>query len=99
MLLDTSGLLCLHDRKEPLHQAAREGYAAARTRITHGTVLAEFVALAQARHHPRAAALGFVVDLLYNPDIEVVWVNEPLNRRAIDLLLGRPDKTYSLCDA
>jgi predicted nucleic acid-binding protein len=99
MLLDTSGLLCLHHRAEPLHQAAREAYRSARVRLTHGYVLAEFVALAQARRILRAAALAFVVDLAANPDIEAVWVGGALHDRAVELLRARPDKTYSLCDA
>lgn len=99
MLLDTSGLLCLHNRAEPFHNQARTAYQAARTRLTHSYVLAEFVALAQARRIPRLAALTFVADLSENPDIETVWVAEPLHREAMALLLARPDKTYSLCDA
>jgi len=43
--------------------------------------------------------LGFVLDLLDNPDIETVWVDEQLHREALKLLLDRQDKTYSLCDA
>jgi predicted nucleic acid-binding protein len=99
MLLDTSGLLCLHHRAEPLHQTARDAYRSARGRLTRGYVLAEFVALAQARRIPRAAALAFIVDLAANPDIEVVWVGGALHGRAVDLLRTRSDKTYSLCDA
>jgi predicted nucleic acid-binding protein len=61
--------------------------------------LAEFVALANARRLPRVAALTFVVDLVENPDIETVWIDEALHREAMALLLARQDKTYSLCDA
>ena len=99
MLLDTSGLLCLHNRAEPLHVDARTLYHAALTRVTHSYVLAEFVALAQVRRLPRMAALTFVSDLVENPDIETVWVDEALHREATALLMVRPDKTYSLCDA
>ena len=99
MLLDTSGLLCLHNRAEPLHMDARTLYHAARIRVTHSYVLAEFVALAHARRLPRMAALTFVSDLIENPDIATVWVDEALHREAMALLLVRPDKTYSLCDA
>ena len=42
MRLDTSGLLCLHNRAEPLHMDARTLYHAARMRVTHSYVLAEF---------------------------------------------------------
>ena len=99
MLLDTSGLLCLHNRAEPFHAQARTFYHAAHVRLTHSYVLAEFVALANARHLPRLAALTFVVDLVGNPDIDTAWVDEALHREAMDLLLARQDKTYSLCDA
>ena len=99
MLLDTSGLLCLHNRAEPLHVHARTLYHAAHVRLTHSYVLAEFEALAHARRLPRVAALTFLVDLVGNPDIETVWVDESLHREAMALLLARQDKTYSLCDA
>jgi predicted nucleic acid-binding protein len=99
MLLDTSGLLCLHNRAELLHMDARTLYHAARIRVTHSYVLAEFVALAQARRLPRMAALTFVRDLVENPDIDTVWVDEALHRDAMAFLMVRPDKTYSLCDA
>ncbi len=52
MLLDTSGLLCLHNRAEPLHTQARTLYQAPRVRVTHSYVVAEFVALAHARRLP-----------------------------------------------
>ena len=99
MLLDTSGLLCLHHRAEPLHEEAIAAYNAASVRLTHNYVLAEFVALATARRLPRTAALTFLADLLENPDIETVWVDEELHQQAMNLLFARPDKTYSLCDA
>ena len=38
-------------------------------------------------------------DLLNNPKIEVVWVDETLHQAAVALLQSRPDKTYSLYDA
>jgi predicted nucleic acid-binding protein len=99
MLLDTSGLLCLHNRAEPLHAQAHTLYHAAHMRVTHSYVLAEFVALAHARRLPRVAALTFIGDLVENPDIDTVWVDEALHREAMALLMARPDKTYSLCDA
>ncbi len=99
MLLDTSGLLCLHHRAEPFHDQARVTYQTARARLTHNYVLAEFVALAHIRRLPRLPALTFVVDLLDNPDIETALVDEALHREATALLLARLDKTYSLCDA
>ena len=99
MLLDTSGLLCLHHRAEPLHAHAVATYRAASIRLTHSYILAEFIALATARRLPRIAALTFIADLTENPDIDMVWINEVIHREAMALLRARPDKTYSLCDA
>jgi len=99
MLLDTSGLLCLHHEAESFHDEALRAYNTASRRLTHSYILAEFVALAHVRRLPRLAALMFVAALLNNPDIEVVWVDEALHREAMALLLARLDKTYTLCDA
>lgn len=99
MLLDTSGLFCYHHQGEPQHREAVWLLDGSTASLTHSYVLAEFVALANARRVPRLAALTFVADLLENPDIETVWVDEPLHREAVALLMARRDKTYSLCDA
>jgi predicted nucleic acid-binding protein len=99
MLLDTSGLLCLHHQAEPFHDEACRAYRAAHVRLTTGYVLAEFIALAQARRFPRQPALEFIKDLVANPDIETIWPTEPLHQHAMALLQARLDKTYSLCDA
>ena len=99
MLLDTSGLLCLHHRDETSHDDARLFYDAATIKVTHSLVLAEFVALAHARRLPRLPALQFVVGVVENPNILVVWVDRELHHQAVQLLQDRLDKTYSLCDA
>ena len=99
MFLDTSGLLCLHNRAEPFHAQARLLYREAHIRLTHSYVLAEFVALAQVRRLPRVSALTFLVDLVNNPDIDTIWVDAGLHHAGMVLLLARQDKTYSLCDA
>lgn len=99
MLLDTSGLLCLIHGDEQFHEEACQAYHAAHNHLTHNYVLAEFVALAQVRGLPRLDALTFMLDLVANPDIQTVWVDEPLHHQAMALLRARLDKTYSLCDA
>lgn len=99
MLLDTSGLLCLHYKTEPLHTQASIEYKKAIIRLTHSYIIAEYVALANARRFPRSSVLAFIVDLLDNLDIETVWVDEQLHRNAVELLTVRQDKTYSLCDS
>ncbi len=99
MLLDTSGLLCYHHRDELHHGDAVTFFHAAPYLLTHSYVLAEFIALCQARGLNRAATLAFVADLIGNEDVEVVWVDELLNHAALSFLKSRLDKTYSLCDA
>jgi len=100
VLLDTSGLLCYIHQNEPQHQEAVQFLSRTNKKfLTHSYVLAELIALALIRRFPRPAVLAFVMDLIDNPDIEVVWVDEQLHREAMKLLIERQDKTYSLCDA
>jgi predicted nucleic acid-binding protein len=99
MLLDTSGLLSYHDSDEAKHQAAKRLFKARRRQLTHSYVLAEFLALVNARKFPRPLALRFAKTLLEHPRVEIVWVDETLHREALQLLEERPDKMYSLCDA
>ncbi|MBI3951952.1 MAG: cyclomaltodextrinase N-terminal domain-containing protein [Acidobacteria bacterium] len=84
MLLDTSGLFCYHHYDEPQHIEAATFFQAARVRLTHSYVLAEFVPLCQARGLNRTGALAFAVDL-------VDMIMRPLrNQRAmlVCLILG-----------
>lgn len=99
MLLDTSGLFCYLDARDGFHLAAVAHFDNARLRLTHSYVLAELVALCQARGLGRALALDFVAELTVNPLVDVVWVDQALHARALILLQARPDKSYSLCDA
>jgi uncharacterized protein len=68
MLLDTSGLLCLHFFTEPLHTQACIAYQKATLRLTHNYIIAEYVALANARRFSRVSVLDFIVDLLGDSD-------------------------------
>lgn len=99
MLLDTSGLLIYHNDNDRRHDDVVTYFKAARTRLTHNYVLAEFVALAQSRGFVRGDALAFLTDITNNPEVEVVWVDETMHRRAAALLTARLDKEWSLCDA
>jgi predicted nucleic acid-binding protein len=99
MLLDTSGLLNLHHAAEPFHDQAVAAFDSAPRRLTNNYVLAEVVALAQARGLPRLPVLEFLGDLVASPEIETVWVDRELHELVMRLLRDRPDKSYSLCDA
>ena len=99
MFLDTSGLVAYLDASAATHGDAETFFHAAPSRLTHSYVLAEFVALCQARKLNRELTLFFVTDLLENPGVEIIWVDELLIRTALEFLKTRSDKGYSLCDA
>lgn len=99
MLIDTSGFFSLYSDEDAHHAAAEEGYVESRRPITTSYILAEFVALALVRGLPRAEALAFSGEILDDASIEIIWIDEILHRRAVELLRQRQDKTYSLCDA
>lgn len=99
MLIDTSGWLGVYHKREPQHIEAVKIYKSAWFRITHSYILAEFAPLAQVRGLPRPENLAFCRGILDDPNIEIIWVDEVLHRRAVELLQRRDDKNYSLCDA
>ncbi len=99
MLLDSSGLLILHQAENILHAQAVEYFDIAPRRVIHNYLVAEFVALIHARKIPREEALRFAHDLLKDPTVEAFWVTKQLHDAGMDLLSRRLDKTYSLCDA
>jgi predicted nucleic acid-binding protein len=99
MFIDTSGFYCLYNGDQKYHKSAVEQYHAATKRITTNYVLAEYVALADARGSSRQDAVDLSDRVLDDEEIEIIWIDESLHRRAVALLTERPDKTYSLCDA
>ena len=99
MLMDTSVWLCLNDRSDHRHAEAARFYHIARMHLTTSYILAEYVALTHSRGLPRQKALEFSEVVLTDPDVQVAWVDADLHRQAVELLLNRKDKTYSLCDA
>lgn len=98
MFLDTSGLLCCHHASELFFEKALLYFESAPIRLTHSYVLTEFIPLCHVRGLNRFAALDFAFELMDNPLIDVVWVDEVLHRAAMHLLRERADKSYSLCD-
>ncbi len=99
MFIDTSGFLCRNSDSEPYHQKAAEYYNSAKTRITTNYVLAEYVALALVRGLRRESITVFSEEILRDGTVEIVWVDEELHTKAVELLKERYDKKYSLCDA
>lgn len=99
MFLDTSGLMCLFDRRDRRHSSSLRHFENAQVRLVHNYVYAEFIALAIARKAPRLSALDFVDALNDDPGVETIWVSEALHSRGMTLLRERADKAWSLCDS
>ena len=99
MFLDTAGLVAVFDEADSNHAEAMLLVGSAPVLLTHSYVLAEFVALCNARRLNRERALAFAIDILDNSDAEVIWAEQSLHRAALALLQRRSDKDYSLCDA
>ncbi len=99
LFLDTSGLLCLHDRDDFRHAATIEIFTGAKSLLTTNYVLAEFVPLSSTRGRQRDETLSFIRDFLQIPRLKLIWVDADSHEQAMDLLNNRLDKNYSLCDA
>lgn len=99
MFLDTSGLYSFFNARDARHADAVTFFGAANRRVTHSYVIAEFIALSNARNLNRAATLAFVEDVTNNPHVEMHWIDEAHHRPAFALLKAQTDKSYSLCDA
>lgn len=99
MLIDTSGFFSMHDEAEKHHARAVAAFRNSRFRLTTNYVLAEYAALALIRGLPRKKTLAFSREVLADASVEIVWVDEDLHRRAVELMSERADKNYSLCDA
>lgn len=99
MLVDTSGWLSVYHLHETNHYEAVSIFNSASSIVTHSYILAEFIPLAQVRGFPRESNLHFAAQIMDDPTLQFVWVDETLHRRAFQLLLDRKDKKYSLCDS
>jgi uncharacterized protein len=99
MMLDTAGLFALMNAAEREHADAVRLFATGTNRFTHSFVFDELVPLARRRGFPVDVVLAVIEQLLVEPSVDVVWVDQPLVREGIGLLRARPDKEYSLCDA
>jgi predicted nucleic acid-binding protein len=99
MLLDTSGLFSLLDRRDPQHVDATTLLEAAPVCVTHGYVLAELIPLSLSRGVSRQTTIAYCRQLLTARNVIVIWGDGDLHAAALNLLERRLDKTYSLCDA
>lgn len=99
MLIDTSGWYCTLVQEDSRNTAAVSYYKFARGKITHSYIIAELVALCEARRFSRAKTLEFIASLIDDPSVEIIWVDQSLTLRAFEMIRNRLDKQWSLCDA
>lgn len=99
MLIDTSGFFCLHNTSDRHHRLSIQFNQDAEFRLTTNYILAEYVALAIVRRLPQRNIAAFSEEILADETIEIIWVDEQIHLKAVELLQKRDDKTYSLCDA
>jgi uncharacterized protein len=99
LFLDTSGLLCIHDQDDFRHEKAIEHFINAKRLLTTNYVLTEFYPLSHSRGKNREESLSFIDDFLLVPRLELIWVDEHLHNKSVELIKNRLDKDYSLCDA
>jgi predicted nucleic acid-binding protein len=99
MLLDTSGLFRLFHTAEPGHADARTLFESAPRTLTHNYVLAEFIALTNARSTVRRSAMAFADSISSIVNLRIIWVDDVLHEDGMHVLRQQLDKTYSLCDA
>lgn len=87
MFIDTSGFYSLYNNDQNDHQAAIEHYGSASSRVTTNYVLAEYVALADARGSSRSDAIGFSRQVLDDSEIDLIWVDEDVHRRSSSVVV------------
>lgn len=97
---DTSALFALLSRSDENHDRAARAFAALRARrarlVCTSFVLVETYALV-GRRLGTDAVRDFRTD--FAPLLEIVWVDETLHNRGLDLLLDRQKRSLSLVDA
>ncbi|MBE7465303.1 MAG: type II toxin-antitoxin system VapC family toxin [Planctomycetes bacterium] len=99
MFLDTSGLFAFFVRDEPRHSQASSFLHGADALVTTNYVLAELHALMLARRIPPQTASTFLVRIQDHQFLDLIWTDSTVHKHGMELLLARPDKDYSLCDA
>ncbi len=99
VLIDTSAIYGLMDRRDPTHAMARHTMERLRddgeSLITHSYVLSETSALIQRRLGMEA--LRDVIDAVW-PTLRIIWIDRDLHDRAITSVLAIGRRSVSLVD-
>lgn len=100
---DTSGWGNLIDKKQPNHSLAADIYRNTRQQnrkvITTNYIIAELTALlASPLRLPKVTAIEFIQSLRLSPYVQILHIDEELDRQAWELFACRTDKGWSLVD-
>lgn len=103
LFVDTSGWASLFHPDDLFHEQAETLYEGIRKNgirlITTNYVIAETVALLTSPFRtPRQAVIGLVNSIKTSALVDLIHINENLDKRAWDLLSNRIDKDWSLVD-
>lgn len=103
IFVDTSGWGCLFDASQSFHTATANLYRTARLQnrklVTTNYVLTELVALLTSPiRMPRLMIIELIEGLKLSPYVEIVHIDDSMDRDAWQLLRHRPDKQWSWVD-
>jgi predicted nucleic acid-binding protein len=103
VFVDTSGWASFFMNKDPYHAEAfmliTQWEQQNQRVVTTNYVLSELIVLFTRDHVQRSTALGYIESIRSANWVEIVHVDEVLDRKAWELLENRLDKQWSLVDA
>ncbi len=100
--VDTSGWAAIVNPRETFHALAKsivgEIWDAGGLLLSTSYVLSEFTALMLRMKITKFRQIEFLTSLNADPSVEIVFIDEDLDRQAWKLWRERPDKEWSLVD-
>jgi predicted nucleic acid-binding protein len=104
LFVDTSGWVFYLDRRDPKNDASvalvRSTVARGRRLVTTNSIVAELVPLLTSHYHlPRQDVISAINVIKTHPSIEIVHIDQSLDKEAWKLLEKYSDKEWSLVDA
>jgi len=103
VFVDTSGWASFFTDNDPYHTKAlrlmKQWQQRNRHIVTTNYVLTELIALFTRDRVPRTIALGYIETIQSSDWVEIVHIDDSLDKKAWELLADRSDKQWSLVDA
>lgn len=96
MLIDTSGWFCIMDDTDHRYETAKRCVQTARRRLTHSFIIAELTALSHARGIPKASLIRVTNEILDDPAVEIIWVDESIAMSGWSLLQDQRQELVAL---